>query len=131
MFFRHNFLAILWGLIILILMGMPGNDIPKMPWLEHLHFDKIVHFFLYAVFTILLVRSFKNQTSFIFLQKYSIITALLFGIFYGAILEYLQGVLFIDRTSDLHDLIANIIGSLGGLPLLKIIQNIETKKSRS
>ena len=129
MFFRHNFPAILWGLIILILMGMPGNDIPKMPWLEHLHFDKAVHFFLYAVFTILLIRGFKNQTSFIFLQKYSIISALVIGIFYGAILEYLQGVLFIERTSDINDLIANIIGSLGGLPLLKIIKKIETKKS--
>jgi len=131
MFFKYNFPAILWGLIILILMGMPGNDIPKMPWLEHLHFDKAVHFFLYAVFTILLIRSFKKQISFTFLQKYSVATALGIGIFYGAILEYLQGILFIDRTSDLHDLIANIIGSLGGLPLLKIIQNIESRKSRS
>jgi VanZ family protein len=129
MFFKYNFPAILWGLIILILLGMPGNDIPKFPWLEHFHFDKVVHFFLFAVFTILLIRGFKKQTSFTVLQKYSVLTALLFGIFYGAILEYLQGVLFINRTSDIHDLIANMIGSFIGLPLLWIIQKIEIKKS--
>ena len=110
-------------------MGMPGNDIPKLPWLEHLHFDKVVHFFLYAVFIILMIRGFKLQTSFVFLQKYSVATALLIGIFYGALLEYLQGVIFIGRTSSIDDLIANIIGSLGGILLWRIIRKMEVKKS--
>ena len=129
MFIRYHLPAILWSIIILILLGMPGNDIPKLPWLEHFHFDKVVHFSLFAVFTVLFVRVFNKQTSFTFLQKYSIVTALLIGISYGAILEYLQGFLFIDRTSDVHDLIANIIGSFIGLPLLKIVQKIEKEKS--
>jgi len=55
MFIKNNWPGILWGVIILIITGIPGNYFPKVTtfwdWLSP---DKIVHLFLFSIFVLLL-----------------------------------------------------------------------------
>jgi len=48
--------VILWALLILLLTGLPGDYFPKVPtvW-DLLEPDKIVHLFIFLVFTLLII----------------------------------------------------------------------------
>ena len=71
MFFKHNLRALLWALLILILCGIPGKDLPDLSFWESLSFDKIFHFILFFILVIFMIRGFKNQNTFFFLKKYA------------------------------------------------------------
>ena len=124
MFIKFHLPAIIWGILILYLLEIPKNNIPDFPFLQQFHFDKIVHFSIFFIFTILLIRCFGVQNSFQVFKKNPIITALVVSIIYGSILEYLQGFSFIGRTRDILDLTVNIIGSISGYLVPKFLKNI-------
>lgn len=115
MFLKHNKWALLWAMLIFILCMIPGHDLPKISWLENFGFDKVVHAGLFFVLAVLLVHGFSEQQSFSSLRNSPKIIALLICIPYGGALELLQGALFIERTADVYDFIANSFGSLAGL----------------
>jgi VanZ family protein len=115
MFLKHFKWSLLWALFILILCGMPGKDIPHISFLELISFDKFVHASIFFVLILLTIRGFKLQTAYPFLKKKSKISATIFCINYGGILEIMQGTLFQDRSADVYDFIANSIGCFIGL----------------
>jgi VanZ family protein len=123
MFFRYTKWAMLWALIILILCGMPGRDIPHISFLELLSFDKFVHAGIFFVLILLTVRGFLLQTRFIFLNNHAKVTAFFICVIYGGSLEIMQGTLFIERSADVYDFIANSVGCLIGLMLYNKIEN--------
>ena len=45
--------GIAWFFIILVLICLPGGDIPKAGWLDKIYFDKWVHTGLFGVLTFL------------------------------------------------------------------------------
>jgi VanZ family protein len=71
------------------------------------HLDKAVHFFYYFVLTFLFfgVFNFPKNT------KIEWRLAVVFAIFYGIIIEVMQGVLPIDRSPQGLDVVANALGS--------------------
>jgi hypothetical protein len=99
--------AVLWALLILILCGMPGKDIPHISFLEMLSFDKFVHASLFFVLQCFFAKGLQYK-------KVPIWDFLLFSavtsIIYGATLEILQGLVFIDRSADVYDFVANSFG---------------------
>ena len=112
--FIKNFLpAVLWALLILILCGIPGKDIPHVSFLELLNFDKFVHAFIFFVLILLFMRGIHLQS----LNKKFAIYALSFCIAYGGLLEIMQGAIFIERTADVYDFAANSFGSIMGFLL--------------
>lgn len=113
----------LWALIILILCGIPGRDIPHISFLELLSFDKFVHAGIFFILTLLTIRGFLMQSDFMFLQKNAKITGVVICIFYGGALEIMQGTLFEERSADKFDFIANSFGSLIGLLFYDKIEN--------
>ena len=117
MFLKHNFFALLWALLILILCAIPGHDIPYVSFLELLNFDKLVHASLFFVLAFLLIRGFQLQHTFALLHKFPGLMATVLCILYGAVLEILQGLLFIERSADIYDFIANAFGSIMGFAL--------------
>ncbi len=121
MFLKHNFSAFLWALLILLLCGIPGKDIPVVSFLDSLSFDKVVHFLLFAVLAVLTIKGFKKQTSFLFLEKYAKISAVTIVTFYGGLTEILQGIVFVDRKASIYDFFANFIGCLTGMLLYNFI----------
>lgn len=114
MFFKHIKWAMLWALFIFILCGIPGKDIPHISFLELLSFDKFVHAGIFFVMLLLTVRGFLVQSKFPQLKKLAKFTALLICIIYGGSLEIMQGTLFVDRSADIFDFIANTFGAAMG-----------------
>ncbi|MDQ3108941.1 MAG: VanZ family protein [Bacteroidota bacterium] len=109
---KPNLLTIGWALVILILCGIPGRDIPHFSFLEILSFDKWVHAGIFLVLTLLAVRGFRLQHTFMLLNTFAVIFALVFCIIYGGLLEVMQGTLFAERSADVYDFIANSFGCI-------------------
>jgi glycopeptide antibiotics resistance protein len=123
MFLKHTKWAMLWALLILILCGIPGRDIPHISFLELLSFDKFVHAGIFFVLVLFTIRGFLLQTMIRFLQTNAKIVATTFCIIYGGLLEVMQGTLFQERSADMFDFIANSFGVLVGLMMYAIIEN--------
>jgi VanZ family protein len=123
MFLKHTKWAMLWALLILILCGIPGKDIPHISFLELLSFDKLVHAGIFFVLVLLSIRGFLLQSTITFLQANARVLAVVFCIVYGGLLEIMQGTLFQERSADVFDFIANSIGVLLGLGLYRITEN--------
>lgn len=112
MFLKYNKWSLLWAAIILILCGIPGRDIPHISFLELLSFDKFVHASIFFVLVLLTIRGFKMQTRFHLLRQFPDFTAVVICVVYGGLLEVMQGTLFVERSADIYDFIANSFGCL-------------------
>lgn len=117
MFLKYNFPGIAWGVLILILLGLPSNDFPDTSFLNIPHKDKIIHFGLFLIFVFLLSRGFALQYSFALFNKYPLVMAFTIGILYGGITELLQESVFISRGSDLFDFLSDVAGCFFGFVL--------------
>lgn len=107
--------AFFWGAVILILSLMPGKNLPEVPW-DIANPDKLAHAFVYLSLTFLIAWGFYQKKQ---LNRKTIFLALFISIFYGILLEIVQYGFFPDRYFELLDIIANIIGSILSLVLIK------------
>ena len=118
---KFYFPAIIWALIILILSGYPGKYIPEVPvW----QFDKLVHSTIYAILSFCLLIPYYQQ--YIERNKRLQIGLLIIFIstFYGGFMEILQNSIFINRSGNWYDFIANMIGGIIGVILYPLIINL-------
>ena len=122
MFLKHNKWSLLWALVILILCGIPGRDIPHISFLEILGFDKFVHAGVFFVLILLSVRGFVLQTKFVQLKLHAKWIALVFCVIFGGTLEIMQGAFFDGRTADVYDFLADDFGSVVGLVVYKWVE---------
>ena len=122
MFLKHMKWAMLWALLILILCGIPGRDIPHISFLELLSFDKFVHAGIFFVLIVLTIRGSLLQTTFIRLQTFSKQISLFICVSYGGLLELMQEAVFEERSADVYDFVANSFGCLFGLFLYHWIE---------
>jgi VanZ family protein len=111
-FWNNHWRSIVWALFILVLCGIPGNQISKVKIIEIPHFDKFVHFFFYFVFTLLLISENNTQKSHRKVTVNAILIAAVFSLCYGALIEILQKELFVKRSGDIMDMVANTLGFL-------------------
>jgi len=107
--------------VILLLGGLPGNSFPNISLWRLLSFDKFAHFFVFAVFSFLWGVAFAKQRKNYLLFDKAPLIACGMGIMYGAIIELLQGTLFVNRSADFIDIIANSIGSALGYVIFMTI----------
>ena len=98
--------AILWAFFIAILCGIPGRDIPSVSFLELISFDKFVHASIFGMLHFLFLRTLVD------LKGNKVLLITISCIAYGGLLEILQGAVFIDRSADILDFIANSFGVL-------------------
>lgn len=112
MFWKHTRWAFFWALLIAILCGIPGRDIPHISFLEMLSFDKWVHAGIFFVLQLLLARGFLLQSRFDFLRRQGRLVALVICMAYGGLLEIFQGALFVERSADIYDFLANSFGAV-------------------
>lgn len=123
MFLRYNYASILWALLIVLICGIPGGQLLRG---EHGRVDKFVHLILFAVWFYLLAVGFIKQSSIGYLRKSPLIKAFMIAITYGLIIELLQWTVFVQRSMDVNDLIANMIGSLTGLSFFLSIYGLKS-----
>ncbi len=105
-------------ILILVLSLMPGNSANKLQFINFPYFDKIVHFFLYFIFSWAIFSDFSAKIS----KKYTFIILFSAAILGGSI-EIIQNYFIPGRSGDWFDLIADVSGSLAFLLLfLKTIR---------
>ena len=109
--FNYSLPPLCWMAIILLLIGIPGY---KFPSSELFSADKFIHFGLYFVLSFLWMQAFIKQNSIAVLRFYAGFYTLLIGFFYSGLTEMLQGLLFVQRSADVLDYLANASGSLSG-----------------
>ena len=100
---------LLWAVAILVLTLMPGNDVPKWPWAEIIHLDKIVHFVLFGVLAWLLAGVFRFRL--LMKEVRAISIAILVTVMYGGAIELLQGWMGMGRSADVWDLLVDALGA--------------------
>jgi len=117
---KYHLPAILWGSIILGIISVPGNYIPKPHgFLELISPDKIVHLLMFAPFSFLISRGIWKQSQNI---KSAIWISFFFGIIYAFSTELLQFFVISGRNGNIYDAIADSLGVLIGLFLFFKIQ---------
>lgn len=112
----------LYWLFIFILTSIPGKSIPKVLG----GVDKIKHFGAYFVLAFLLSFALKMQNRFPIVSKNSVLFTFMITLFYGLIDEVHQ-IFIPGRYFDWMDLLADVIGSLIGIFLAKIIISNNSK----
>lgn len=100
-------IAVLYSLALAAVSLVKINNLPNA---GISHADKIFHFSVYSVLTLLWVNTF------FFKFKHKKIKAIwyaaLFSIIFGIIIEVLQGSVTASRHTDIYDAIANTLGVL-------------------
>ena len=114
---KAYFPLIIWALIILILSGYPGNHIPKVALWQ---FDKLIHSVIYLLLAICLLLSFNKQYIKNHKRFQISLIVILVASFYGGLMEFLQDHIFINRSGNWFDFIANTIGVFFGVLIYPI-----------
>jgi VanZ family protein len=99
--------AVLWTGIVLTLCLVQSNSLPVV---KIVNLDKYVHAFFHFVFTSLwflfFIGSTQNKNIF-----RPLLIAFMLSVFFGIIIEILQGLYTTTRREDILDVAANVFGA--------------------
>lgn len=106
---KHQYLAIIWSVIVLILCDMPMENVSgKVSTFEG--FDKMVHTGFFFVLTVFLFYGkIRQQGSYSF-RILTIVKILFFTAFLGGTIELLQWKVFTYRSAEWWDLFSDMVG---------------------
>ena len=106
--------AILWFVFSTILLIFPGSILPKENWLDKIWADKWAHIILFAILVILWIRTFHEQNPEKNTRKKIFFWLALSGIVYGIVMEFVQKFFIPNRSFDIGDIAADVVGCLVG-----------------
>ncbi len=95
-----------------------SSNLNKVNFLTFQNIDKLIHFLMYAALSLLFLIALRKNSR--FKRKEQIIITLILVISYGLIMEVFQFYFTNDRSAELIDAFANILGSLFGLLIFPI-----------
>jgi VanZ family protein len=121
MFFKYNLYTLIWAVIILLLVLMPGAQMAKADVV--FSFDKIAHGFVFCVLVFLMIVGFAKQNTFTPLRSHPVKYALLISIAYALILEAGQ-LLVSGRMVEVYDAVANVSGCLVGYGIFYVVYKL-------
>jgi VanZ family protein len=113
-------LVILYVGCIAALSLLPPQDFPQLPLFEGA--DKVVHFMMYFIFSLLLCWAVKTELNYTRLFLTIPVT-----IGWGIFMEIMQFEMHLGRSFDIYDILANSTGVFVGV----ILYVIATYKSHS
>jgi VanZ family protein len=118
-FLIYHLPVILYAALVIYISSIPNLNRPDI---EILKYDKIIHFIEYAIFAILVFRSFSHIFS---RQRLRLVvySSLLFLVVFAFIDEFFQSHIP-GRDSDIFDVLFDVLGGF----LLIIILYIRQKK---
>jgi len=117
---RHYSFTVIWALLILLLYGIPGGDMPSLSLWKILEPDKVAHAGVFVVLMCSMTFSNFKQNFWQMPKRRSVLVSALMCAVYGTVLELIQGAVFTDRHTDVLDILANLIGVVLGIVILKI-----------
>ena len=106
---RRYLFPVVWLGFIIYASLAPSNEVPKFLFFHH--FDKVVHFGIYFIFSILLIPVLVSKLNYTKSYLLSGITSILTGILF----EFLQQIMGHGRTASTSDALANSIGAICGI----------------
>ncbi len=117
--------AILWAMISLTACGINGNDLPKIN--VDFGMDKVAHFVLFGVqaWLIILGSRVKRKASTEKIKWISVHIAVIISLAYGIFIEILQATVFVNRSYDFADMVADGIGALFCYPLVYLRNSLK------
>ena len=105
---KHQYLAIIWAVLVLILCDIPVSTTGKLPLFEG--FDKLVHTGFFFVLTVLLFYGkIRQQLSYSY-RMMTLLKILLITVILGGGIELLQLTVFTYRSAEWWDFICDMIG---------------------
>ncbi|MCJ7553405.1 MAG: VanZ family protein [Ignavibacteriaceae bacterium] len=107
-------LAIYW-IILFIATSIPSEYVPSIGVA-----DKFSHLFAYLGLSVLMYFTFAFQKKYLILKKYPGFFSLIIGSLYG-IFDELHQMLIPGRSAELLDWIADFVGVIIGILIVKII----------
>ncbi len=108
--------SIIWTAVVIYLHVIRIQLPQDKPLFQFPHGDKVVHFTLFAVLTLLwsiTMEHLRGRSS----TLATVLFLILCSSFLGAMLEYIQHILPAQRDGDWLDWIADVIGSITGIVL--------------
>ncbi len=116
--------TILWILVVFVLCAIPGDSIPD-PHMNIPHLDKVVHFGMFFIMSVLWALTLEQLTEWPLKKIYLLAILIAFG--YGGLIEILQHFYF-NRGGDVLDLLADVAGGIAGClcyPFIKRLLHLE------
>ncbi len=113
-----NFIpGIAWFFIVLVLICMPGEDIPDptvwFEWMKLIRVDKLVHTGIFALLVFLFIRPVGKHPAFSTKAKWNyFVKVALAGCIWGLTTELIQKFFVPSRNFDLVDCAADSIGAV-------------------
>lgn len=105
--------GIAWFFVILILISIPGYDLPKIDnWLIEINYDKLIHTFLFAVLAYLFMRPVMRSALAGKEKRNWLIRITLAAIVYGITTEFIQKFFIPGRSFNLTDWLADALGGV-------------------
>lgn len=96
---------------------LPADNADKILFIDFPHIDKIIHFFMYLILSLILLIDIhlykKKPTSFYTLS------VLTFILIFSGIIEIIQEVFILSRSGSFYDFAANLTGIILGYILYK------------
>ena len=118
----RNFLVpFFWALIILLLSSIPSSDLPDFSFWILISFDKLAHACMYGLLSFLTMKACLKQYSNRYVRYNALKVSAVSGIIYGGFVEFFQEYVLTDRYGDWMDFIANVIGTVIGIIVFRLI----------
>jgi VanZ family protein len=102
--------AVVFFIITVILLTLPGSSFPKSHLFDIPFFDKWVHIGLFGMLCFLFSFPVIHFSITDLQKKYRLWTILILGITYGVLMEFVQKYWVINRSFDEMDMVADAIG---------------------
>ena len=104
--------GIAWFFVVLVLVCLPGKDVPSIDWLSKISFDKFVHTGIFAVMGLLFMlpialSSFDRKMKFHYFIRIAISVSI-----WGLMTEFIQRFWIPGRSFDLLDWAGDSLGAL-------------------
>ena len=119
---QRSLIPIIYFIFISVLFFLPGSAFPKSTWFSAIYFDKWVHIALFLGLALLCCWGFS-----IIKQKH-LISLWVLLIIYGLTVEVIQDQIIKNRSFDLGDWAADIMGSSLGILIWHLEYNRYVKK---
>ncbi len=95
-------------MVTIVLLTMPGSDIPKGPVFDLPDFDKLVHIGMFGLLNLLIsfpfIKTVKASIRLFFIIALAVLL-------YGVVMEFVQKYFTVDRNFDILDMAADGTGS--------------------
>ena len=118
---RNSYIkSIVWSIVILLACTLPAKRVSKVSLFDIGHMDKVFHFLMYFIFSIILyfdLYKYRNALK----NKYFIyLFIFLIPLVWGSIIELVQFYALLNREGSIADIIANVSGIITGILFILI-----------